>query len=493
MTTDGTPLLADRYLMHRRIAVGDSGEIWRATDVMLSRTVAVKILRPELAADAEAVVRFRDKARLAGSVPGGGIIRVYDYDETCSASPPFLVMEYIDGRSLDEILTAGPLTPDRTMSIAAQIARTLQDAQRAGMEHPDIRPENVVIGRNDLVKLTDFGKSRFGATAPMTETGAELADASYLAPERVSGAHGNAAGDLYALGILVYQCLMGTLPFTGTPVEVAVAHRTSAVPPLPGSFPPEVAMLVGELTAKDAAARPGSAGEVSRRAAAIRDRMVTVQPPPPRDTRPFPVPDQIDPASPMSAVSLPPTYPRHSRQRQVVLPTVAVAAIALALVLGHIIDPVRPAAKAPASVTLVNVSGTALRGRLVTVVKVQLRKLGLTVSVRWAISSAVPPGRVVSVSPAGHLPQGTLITVTGALPPTQAQRQPARPSVASAPARSAKPARHPATASPAASSPPTSSSPSPGSTTSSPDPSSSPNPGPSATSAPSGGPSPGPT
>ena len=492
----GTPLLGDRYLMHGRIAVGDSGEIWRATDVMLSRTVAVKILRPELAADADAVAHFRDKARLAGSVPCGGIIRVYDYDETCSASPPFVVMEYIDGRSLDEILTAGPLTLDRTMSIAAQIARTLQDTQRAGMEHPDIRPENVVISRDDLVKLTDFGTSRFEVTASTTGTDAEPDDASYLAPERVSGAHGSAASDLYALGILIYQCLMGTVPFTGTPVEVELAHRTSTVPPLPGSFPPEVAGLVGELTAKDASARPGSADEVSRRAAAIRDRMIVVQPPAPQGTRPFPVLDQIDPARPMAAVSSPPAYPHPGRHRQVVLPTVAIAAIAVALVLGHIIDPVRPAAKASASATMVDVSGSALRGRLVTAVKSQLSKLGLAVSVRWAISSAVPPGRVVSVSPAGELPKGTLVTVTGALPRTQAHQQPVRPSVASvpgAPTRSATPARHPAPASSAASSPATTSSPSPGPTTSSPDPSSSPSPGPSATSAPSGSPSPGST
>ncbi|MGD0558847.1 MAG: protein kinase [Streptosporangiaceae bacterium] len=493
MTPDGVPLLADRYSMHRRIAIGDSAEVWRATDVMLSRTVAIKLLRPELAADPEAVARFRDKARHAGSVPGGGIIRIYDYNETCPSCPPFMAMEYIDGLSLGEILSGGPLAPDQTLDMVAQIARTLQDTHRAGLTHPDIKPENVLISRNGLVKLTDFGSSRLAGTASMTGTGSELDDASYLAPERVSGGQGSPASDLYTVGILAYQCLTGALPFTGTPVEVALAHRTSPVPPLPASISPEIAALVGELTAKDPVARPDSAGQVARKAAAIRDRMVTVRPPPPQDTQPFPAPDQANLAP---VASLAPTYPRYARQRQVVLPTLAVTAIVLALVLGHVIDPVRPAAKTPASVTLVDVSSTALRGRLVTAVQAQLRKLGLAVSVRWAISSAVPPGRVLSVSPVGKVPAGTLITVTGARLRPQTQQQFVLPSAAASLAasqaarpRPSKRARHPASATAAASSPAASGSPSPAPTTPSP----SPSPAPSATSAPSSSPSPAPT
>lgn len=478
MTAEGAPPLADRYLLHHRVAAGDSTDVWRATDVVLSRTVAVKILRPEPAADSEAVARFRDKAQHAGSVPGGGIIRVYDYNETCPGSPPFMVMEFIDGPSLDEILTGGPLTPERTLDIVAQIARTLQDAQWAGLAHPDIRPENVLISHDGLVKLTDFGTSRIAGTAQEAETGDEPADE----PERVSGGHPSAADDLYAVGVLAYQCLMGTLPFTGLPVEAALA--------LPAAFPPEIAELVGELTATDPAARPGSAGEVARRAAAIRDRMIS----PPHNTQPFSAPAQADPAEadllgPMPLASLAPVYSRSERQRQVVLPTVAVAAIVLAIFLGHIIDPVRPTAKAPASVTLVNISGAALRGQTVTAVQAQLRGLGLAVSLRWAVSTAVPPGRVVSVSPTGKVPTGTLITVTGALQ-QQTRQQLVRPSGAATRAaqkRPSKPTAHPASATPAASSPVTSSSPSPAPTTASPAPTGS------TTPAPSDSPSPGPT
>ncbi|MGD0555522.1 MAG: protein kinase [Streptosporangiaceae bacterium] len=464
MTADGAPPLADRYLIHHRVAAGDSADVWRATDVMLSRTVAVKILRPELAADGEAVARFRDKAQHAGSVPGGGIIRVYDYNETCPGSPPFMVMEFIEGASLDEILADGPLPPDRTLDIVAQIARTLQDARWAGLAHPDIRPENVLISNDGLVKLTDFGTSRIAGTAPAAGTG--------------DGGQASAADDLYAVGLLAYQCLVGTVPLTETPLA------------LPATFPPEIVALVDELTAKDTAARPDSAGEVARRAAAIKDRMVTVQRPPPPDTQPFAAPAQVDPASPMPVSSLAPVYSRYGRPRQVVLPTVAVAAIVLALFLGRIIDPIRPAAKAPASVTLVDVSGTALRGQPVTVVEAQLRRLGLAVTVRWVVSSAVPPGRVVSVSPTGKVPAGTRITVTGALLHQQTGQQLVRPSgtpTRAALTRPSKSATHPASTASAASSPVASSSPSPPPATASTAPTAS------VTPAPSGSPSPGPS
>jgi len=477
MLTDGDPL-ADRYLIHHRIATGDSAEVWRATDTMLSRTVAVKILHPELAEDAAAVARFRDKARLAGSVYGGGIIRVYDYDETCPGWPPFMVMEYIDGPSLNEILTGGPLTPVRAIDVMAQIARTLHDVQQGGVTHPDIRPENVLISRDGPVKLTDFGSSRTAGTG----TGA---DASYLAPEHASGDQDSPASDLYALGILGYQCLTGALPLTGTPV-----------PSLPAAFPPEIAALVSELTATDVAERPDSAGVVARRAAAIRDDMTTVERPPPSDTQTLPSAVQDDPAVPMAVASLAPVYSRYGRPRQVVLPTVAVAAIVLALVLGHIIDPVRSAASAPAKITLVDVSSTAFRGHLVTAVQAQLHKLGLAVSVRWAASSAVAPGRVISVAPAGKVPTGTLITVTGALrAQTQPQlRQPSDAATQAARPRPSKTAGHRASATsaaanPATSSPAASSSPSAAPTTASPTPAATP----SASPAPSSSPSPVPT
>jgi eukaryotic-like serine/threonine-protein kinase len=253
-------LLGDRYQLAECIGVGGMGEVWRATDLALGRPVAVKLLRPGCAGSEEDRARFRAEARHAGSLSHPGIARVYDYRE---ADPPYLVMELVDGPSLARLLEKGPVDPARTMGLIAQAAAALQVAHAAGLVHRDIKPGNLLVSRNGDVKVTDFGIAHVAGSASVTCPGMLTGTPAYLAPERAAGAPATPAADLYALGIVAYQCLTGRPPFEGEPLAVALAHIDQPIPPLPPSVPADVAALVAYLTAKDPLARPACAGEVA--------------------------------------------------------------------------------------------------------------------------------------------------------------------------------------------------------------------------------------
>jgi eukaryotic-like serine/threonine-protein kinase len=265
--------LAGRYRLEGRIAFGGVGEVWRAVDLVLGRPVAVKLLRAEYAEHPEVLTRFRAEARHAGSVSHPGIAQVYDFGETGAADSPYLVMELVDGPSLARVLSAGPLNPADTMDVLAQAAAGLQAAHAAGLVHRDIKPGNLLVGPVGQVKITDFGIAYAAWSAPITQTGALVGTPAYLAPERVAGGPATPASDLYALGVVGYQCLTGEAPFGGMPPGVAAAHQQRTLPPLPRAVPPGVAGLILELTARDPAARPGSAGEVATRARRLRDAL----------------------------------------------------------------------------------------------------------------------------------------------------------------------------------------------------------------------------
>jgi eukaryotic-like serine/threonine-protein kinase len=262
-------LLEGRYQLRDRIATGGMGEVWRARDLVLGRPVAVKLLRPGYA-DHEGLARFRAEARQAGSLSHPGIARVYDYCEADPPYPPYLVMELVDGPSLARLLEDGPVGPAWTMSLIAQAARALAAAHAADLVHRDIKPGNLLVSCGGQVKITDFGIARKVGSAALTRPGVLMGTAAYLAPERASGASAGPAADLYALGIVAYQCLTGRLPFHGEPLAVALAHQQQPLPPLPPTLPAAVAALVTDLTAKDPAARPASADEVAERAEHVR-------------------------------------------------------------------------------------------------------------------------------------------------------------------------------------------------------------------------------
>jgi serine/threonine-protein kinase len=262
-------MLAERYRLDSRIAFGGVGEVWRGTDLVLGREVAVKLLRSGYAEHPETLTRFRDEARHAGSLMHPAVAQVYDYGE---GDPPYLVMELVDGPSLAELLRGQPrLSPVRTLDVVAQAAAGLAAAHATGLVHRDIKPANLLIGPGGIVKITDFGIAHAAGSAPLTVTGALVGTPAYLAPERAEGAPATPASDLYSLGVVAYECLSGRQPFHGTPLEMAVAHRLRPLPPLPAGLPAGVAALVADLTAKDAAARPASAEAVAERARHLRD------------------------------------------------------------------------------------------------------------------------------------------------------------------------------------------------------------------------------
>ncbi len=273
VVTPASVVLAGRYRLEGPVAYGGVGEVWRATDLVLGRPVAVKLLRAEYAQHPEVLARFRAEARHAGSVSHPGIAQVYDYGEDGAAASPYLVMELVDGPSLARVLAAGPLTPAHAMDVLAQAAAGLQAAHAAGLVHRDVKPGNLLVGPSGQVKITDFGIAHAAWSAPITQTGALVGTPAYLAPERVMGGPATPASDLYSLGVVGYQCLTGTVPFKGIPHEVTAAHRHRTLPPLPPAVPAGVAELVLDLTARDPAARPASAGEIAVRAGRLRDAL----------------------------------------------------------------------------------------------------------------------------------------------------------------------------------------------------------------------------
>jgi serine/threonine protein kinase len=271
--TLATALLAGRYVLEERIGVGGYCEVWRATDTVLTRPVAVKLLHAGYAQQGEALARFKAEARHAGALSHQNIARVYDYDEPVDGQS-YLVMELVEGPSLADVLASGPLSAGRTMDVVAQVAAGLQAAHSAGLIHRDVKPANILFAPGGAVRITDFGIAHAVGSAPVTSTGMVMGTPGYIAPERVSGAQAGPASDLYALGVVAYECLAGSQPFSGAALDVAIAHRDRPLPPLPTSVPAEVVAFVMILTAKDPAWRPGSAAEVAYQAGRLRDDLV---------------------------------------------------------------------------------------------------------------------------------------------------------------------------------------------------------------------------
>lgn len=250
------------------------GDVWRGTDLAIDRRVAIKLLRSERADDEDGLARFRAEAHHAGSLSHPNIAQVFDYGEARAAEPGYLVMELVEGLTLTRILDDGPLPPADVMDVVAQVARGLAAAHQAGLVHRDIKPGNLLVRLDGLVKITDFGIATAAGenpvTQPVTQPGMLIGTPAYLAPERISGVPATPATDLYALGVVAHQCLTGQVPFAGEPLAVALAHLDRGIPPLPPSVPPEVAALVTHLTRQDPAARPGSAWDVAVRAEHLR-------------------------------------------------------------------------------------------------------------------------------------------------------------------------------------------------------------------------------
>jgi serine/threonine protein kinase len=263
--------LGGRYRLDERIAGGGMGDVWRGTDEVLGRTVAVKILLPALLDEPGFAERFRGEARTMATINHPGVVDVYDYGSDQQLA--FLVMEYVEGDALSRTLSrVGRLTPARTMALVAQAADALQAAHENGIVHRDVKPGNLLVRPNGTLVLTDFGIARSALVGQLTAAGSVLGTASYISPEQAAGDVATSASDVYALGVVAYQCLSGHRPFDGaTPIEIAMKHVRDTPRPLPGDIPPPVRAIVERALAKDPKARWPSASAmaaVARQAAA---------------------------------------------------------------------------------------------------------------------------------------------------------------------------------------------------------------------------------
>ena len=278
-------MLSGRYRLDQRIAAGGMGEVWRATDEVLGRPVAVKLLRHAYIGDEALASRFRAEARYAASLSHPGIAQVFDYGEqdtrTGSGSGgrrAYLVMELVPGEPLSAILArSGRLSPAVTLDIIAQAANALQAAHAAGIVHRDIKPGNLLVTAEGRVKITDFGIARAVQAAQaghLTQTGMVMGTAQYLSPEQASGLRVTHASDVYSLGVVAYECLAGAPPFAADAlIALALAHVREVPPPLPPSVPPLVSDMVMRMLAKRPEERPASAQLVADRANVLRDAL----------------------------------------------------------------------------------------------------------------------------------------------------------------------------------------------------------------------------
>ncbi|MGY1916897.1 serine/threonine-protein kinase [Blastococcus sp. SYSU DS0973] len=266
-------MLAGRYEITAPIATGGMGEVWKARDRVLDRIVAAKVLKTEYTNDPSFLARFRNEARHTAALSHPNIASVYDYGETTDDSGvqtlAFLVMEFVEGQPLVTILhEEGRLPVDWTLHVLGQAADGLSAAHRAGVVHRDIKPGNLIVRPDGVVKLTDFGIAQARDAAPLTKTGMVVGTAQYLSPEQAQGLEVNAASDVYSLGVVGFECLAGVRPFDGaSQVAIALAHINRPPPPLPGDIPPAVRLLVDRALAKDPADRFTDGGAF---AAAVR-------------------------------------------------------------------------------------------------------------------------------------------------------------------------------------------------------------------------------
>ncbi|MCX5068444.1 protein kinase [Micromonospora lupini] len=255
--------LGNRYRLDERIASGGMGDVWRGTDQVLGRTVAVKSLLPALLDDPDFAERFRGEARTMATINHPGVVDVYDFGNDQQIA--FLVMEYVEGDALSSTLSrVGRLTPARTMALVAQAADALHAAHEKGIVHRDVKPGNLLVRPNGTLVLTDFGIARSDIVGQLTAAGSVLGTASYISPEQATGQVATPASDVYALGVVAYQCLAGRRPFEGdNPLDIAMRHVRETPRPLPSDIPPQVRAVVERALAKDPAARWPSAAALA--------------------------------------------------------------------------------------------------------------------------------------------------------------------------------------------------------------------------------------
>ncbi|WP_447009188.1 protein kinase domain-containing protein [Saccharothrix hoggarensis] len=250
-STSSDHLLADRYRLLEPIGLGGMAEVRRAWDTTLCRHVAVKLFQPGF--DEAAARRFDNEVRTLACLSHPGLVSVYDADT--QAETPFVVLQLVEGQTLRELIDLGPLSLDRTRRLGAALADALAYVHAHDLVHRDVKPSNILLDAEGNAYLADFGLVHLTGATRMTRTDQLVGTAAYLAPEQVLGGDVDHPADVYALGLVLLECLTGRREYTGGDVEAAVArlHRTPAVP---DDLPSEVAGLLSRMTASAPEERP---------------------------------------------------------------------------------------------------------------------------------------------------------------------------------------------------------------------------------------------
>nr|WP_246405561.1 protein kinase [Modestobacter versicolor] len=435
--------MGGRYELVALIATGGMGQVWQGHDTLLGRDVAVKVLRSEYTGDPTFLTRFRGEARLAAGLVHPNIAALFDYGEVPPAGPTdehlaFLVMELVRGESLSGLLyREHTLTPERTLDVLRQSAAGLAAAHAAGVIHRDVKPGNVLIGSDGTVKITDFGVAVSGSTVPLTQTGQVMGTPHYLSPEQAAGARATPASDVYALGVIGYQCLTGRRMFDAeSSLQVVLLQLNGTPEPLPDDVPPPVRSLIEGALAKDPAQRfpDGAAfrdaiddvlaGRPVRR---LAPTAAVTAVPDPTGTLPGGVPLTGPGTEPETDV------PQSRRRRLLAgaLTLLAAAAVAGGLQLAGSSGDGEAAADTPAptstsaapatpSPQAIALATADLVGRPVTEVQAELTARGLVVTLRPLQTADVPDNQVIAVDPTGELAPGSPVTVTHAVAPPAA-------------------------------------------------------------------------
>ncbi|WP_212841892.1 serine/threonine-protein kinase [Catellatospora sp. IY07-71] len=314
MTATHPGLLNGRYRMDERIGAGGMGEVWRATDVVLGRPVAVKTVLAALADDEDFTRRFLAEARAMAGVRHPGVVAIHDFQHGPDGA--YLVMEYVDGEPLSKVLTRyGRLSAPATLHLVGQATNALHAVHGRGIVHRDVKPGNLLVRPDGTLLLTDFGIARRDGATALTATGAVIGTLSYLAPEQVLGHPATPRSDVYALGVVAYECLTGRRPFLAeNPFAAAMMRLSQPPPPLGPEVPAPVAALIERALAADPEARWASAAAfgaaIAQVAAALRG---TVAPPPGAEPtvvqQRTPTPTLIEPGNAATVVVTPTPSP----------------------------------------------------------------------------------------------------------------------------------------------------------------------------------------
>ncbi|MGH2557370.1 MAG: protein kinase domain-containing protein [Actinomycetota bacterium] len=427
-------LLGGRYLLSRRIATGGMGQVWEAEDTVLHRRVAVKVLSEGLSSEPNSAERFRREARAAAGLSHPNVAGVFDYGEDDGTQ--FIVMELVEGETLaDRIGREGRFDPGEAVRIATGIAAALDAAHGAGIVHRDIKPSNVMLTPQGEVRVLDFGiASASGPT--LTASGVTIGTAAYLSPEQAAGERATPASDVYALGVVLYEMLAGSPPFTGeTAVAVAAAHVSQQPPPIEDvalDVPRHVALACHQALAKDPEQRPTSAAEFARMlrgsdgsneqttnaaataasTPAARDSTTAVLPAQSTAVLPQAAPGGV--VGPEQRPGAPARWGPRTNRPAWVLGAALVCLVLLALVLSSLFGGSFPSPNTPTTVRVPNLTGLSLADA-----RQELRRAGLVAGEVRRVEG--PDGIVVGTDPpfGASVRRGGTVTLSVGAPPQE--------------------------------------------------------------------------